>query len=111
VGLLVPAIAWPLPLLRLLAALVRVTAQWDIAPLVLHAVLFLLLFGGGSGGVCCWGLVGVFVHQVVHGKPYDNKSDIWALGCVLYEMCALCKPFDASNIPGIIMKIVRANPR
>ena len=51
------------------------------------------------------------VGQVVHGKPYDNKSDIWALGCVLYEMCALCKPFDASNIPGIIMKIVRANPR
>lgn len=49
--------------------------------------------------------------EVVHGKPYDNKSDIWALGCVLYEMCALCKPFDASNIPGIIMKIVRANPR
>jgi serine/threonine protein kinase len=48
---------------------------------------------------------------VVHGKPYDNKSDIWALGCVLYEISALCKPFDASNIPGIIMKIVRANPR
>ncbi len=48
---------------------------------------------------------------MVHGRPYDNKSDIWALGCVLYEICALCKPFDASNIPGIILKIVRANPR
>lgn len=32
--------------------------------------------------------------EVCKGKPYDTKSDVWALGCVLYEMCCLHRPFD-----------------
>ncbi len=28
-------------------------------------------------------------------KPYSYKSDIWALGCILYEMCNLRHAFDA----------------
>ena len=30
-------------------------------------------------------------------KPYTNKSDIWALGCVLYELTTLKHPFEAGN--------------
>ncbi|XP_046328110.2 serine/threonine-protein kinase Nek5-like [Haliotis rufescens] len=40
--------------------------------------------------------------------PYNSKSDIWALGCVLYELCALCTPFDAPNILSLFYKIVKA---
>ena len=25
--------------------------------------------------------------EMCEEKPYNEKSDIWALGCVLYEMC------------------------
>ena len=45
---------------------------------------------------------------VVQGKPYDGKTDVWAIGCVLYEMCALKKPFDASNLGAITVKVMRS---
>lgn len=33
-----------------------------------------------------------------------------ALGCTLYELCALHKPFEASNMPAIIFGIMRNRP-
>merc|ERR1719159_1785865 len=45
--------------------------------------------------------------EVCQEKPYSWASDIWAMGCILYEMCALKVPFDAPSISGLVQKITR----
>ncbi|XP_033744357.1 serine/threonine-protein kinase Nek6-like [Pecten maximus] len=39
-------------------------------------------------------------------KPYDSKSDIWALGVCVYEMATLERPFDAMLMQQLVFKIV-----
>ena len=40
-------------------------------------------------------------------KPYNSKSDVWALGCLLYEMVELRPPFDSTNMRGLAKKVLR----
>ena len=46
--------------------------------------------------------------EICEGKAYNSKSDIWSLGCVLYELCTLNHAFDSNCMNGLIMKILRA---
>ncbi|CAD5208141.1 unnamed protein product [Bursaphelenchus xylophilus] len=42
--------------------------------------------------------------ELCNGNPYNNKSDMWALGCILYEMVELTGPFSG-EIPIIYKRI------
>ena len=44
--------------------------------------------------------------EMCEEKPYNSKSDVWALGCVIYEMCTKRHPFEATNQAALIMKII-----
>jgi NIMA (never in mitosis gene a)-related kinase len=45
--------------------------------------------------------------ELCEDKPYNDKSDMWALGCVLYELCTRRHPFDARNQGALILKIIQ----
>ena len=45
--------------------------------------------------------------DVWRDEPYDVKSDIWSLGCVLYELITLKPPFKAEDMEGLFKKVTR----
>jgi NIMA (never in mitosis gene a)-related kinase len=46
--------------------------------------------------------------EVWQDKPYDQKSDIWSVGCVLYEMLAKRPPFKANSMKELYKKVISA---
>jgi serine/threonine protein kinase len=47
-----------------------------------------------------------FSPELCQSKPYNNKSDVWALGIIFYEVLTLTRPFNAKTLKDLIRKIV-----
>jgi NIMA (never in mitosis gene a)-related kinase len=45
--------------------------------------------------------------EIFSNKPYGQKSDIWALGCCVYEMTTLEHAFNAKDMNSLVLKIIR----
>lgn len=47
--------------------------------------------------------------EMVEGKPYSTKADIWALGVVLYQLASFKLPFEANSLPVLALKILKGS--
>ena len=45
------------------------------------------------------------------GKPADKRSDIWAFGCVLYEMLTGKRAFDGEDVTDTLAAVLRSEPK
>eukprot|EP01045_Picozoa_sp_COSAG04_P023102 COSAG04_NODE_2697_length_3716_cov_5.217307_2_plen_326_part_00 len=47
--------------------------------------------------------------ELCKGKPYGTECDVWALGCLLYEMTHRRNAFKEHSLPATVMKIMRGD--
>ena len=57
----------------------------------------------------CVGTPGYLSPEICGNRQYNSKSDIWSLGCVLYQLMTLRPPFTGRNMNQLLIAIVRGH--
>ena len=47
--------------------------------------------------------------EICEDRPYNRKSDVWALGCVMYELATLKRAFDGQSLPALVVRILKVS--
>ncbi|KAJ1461373.1 kinase-like domain-containing protein [Pelagophyceae sp. CCMP2097] len=47
--------------------------------------------------------------EMLEERPYDYKTDVWSLGCVLFELGALKRAFEARSMPALMRLVLKSN--
>lgn len=71
---------------------------------------FGLALGQGQKHTETVGTVAYMAPELIRGKPASERSDLYAVGVIMFEMFAGRHPFDRSSINKLIEQIVNAAP-
>ncbi len=56
------------------------------------------------------GTVAYMPPEQLKGKPVDRRADLWAFGCVLYEMLTGRAPFEGAAVSEVLAKVIEREP-
>ena len=48
--------------------------------------------------------------EIVNAQPYDQRVDVWSIGCALYELLTLMPPFKEGDASALCRSILSKNP-
>jgi len=57
----------------------------------------------------CVGTPNYLSPEICSRRQYNSKTDIWSLGCVLYQLLTLRPPFSGRNIHHLLTQILRSH--
>ena len=82
----------------------------ETIPAVVKSRPFTTLETMPTGGGDVAGTAAYMSPEQVKGQPADKRNDIWAFGCVLYEMVTGCQAFRGHGIFETLIEVVMRNP-
>jgi serine/threonine-protein kinase len=68
-----------------------------------------LTFAGTQVGLIL-GTAAYMAPEQIKGRPADQRSDLWALGCVLYEMLSACRAFAGDEVAETLAYVITKQP-
>jgi serine/threonine protein kinase/Tol biopolymer transport system component len=80
----------------------RIQADLSMSPTVTSPAMT-------AGGVIL-GTATYMSPEQAKGKPVDKRADVWAFGCVLYEMLSGRRAFDGEDVSDTLAAVLRAEP-
>ena len=61
-----------------------------------------------SLAVTCVGTPYYLAPELISGKGYDGRADVWSLGVILYKLLTLRRPFGGESLPQLALQICTA---
>jgi len=58
----------------------------------------------------CVGTPAYMAPEIMQNEPYDYHADMWALGCITYELCRLQMPFKTESLLELFMEVTQKEP-
>src|SRR6267378_2257531 len=82
---------------------VRLQADLTMSPTITSPAMM-------TGAGVILGTAAYMAPEQVKGRPADKRSDVWAFGCVLFEMLTGRRAFDGEDVADVLSRVLQREP-